>query len=98
MFSARDSRLAAQIKREDQDRKYDLALAPVKRILKKGAHEGFVNADMPTQIQMTEAALLLFRKHIEDYALQLALEIGEITGNAMRYKIAAEDIWAAIGE
>lgn len=59
---------------EAEDREYELALAPLKRLLKKGSHpEG------KRPLKIGKAGLLTFQKAVEDYALRLAEKAGENT-------------------
>lgn len=54
---------------KNEDREYELAKAPVKRLLKKGSYS---ESSAIPNYKITEAALLTFRKALEDYALELA--------------------------
>ena len=92
MFGTQEGFKAQSLK--DEDREYDLALAPLKRILQKGSKDE-TGQVMRGNHKMSEAALLFFRKQVEDYALSLAKETGKITRSNGRPTIKWADILIA---
>lgn len=81
-----DSMIANQIKNED--RKFELALAPVKRLLLTGAKEGTEYRN----VKVTEGALLVFRKEVENFALDLSFKMGAAAFENGRVTIKTFDI------
>lgn len=92
MFGTQEGHKAQQLK--DEDREYDLALAPLKRLLQKGSRDE-TGQRMHGNHKVTEAALLFFRKQVEDYALKLAEETGVVTRENRRSTIKWTDILIA---
>ncbi len=89
-----ESAIVREIK--NNGRQYQLPLAPVKRLMRNGALESklsnFTSEQYPPQI--SEAAALLFREAIEDYAIKLAKEIGDNTYRTGNKTLKAADFHA----
>lgn len=84
---------AIRIKEDGRD--YQLALAPLKRLLQAGSKD--TSGLMRGNHKMSEAALLAYRRAVEDYALAVAKEAGLVARDAMRSTIKMEDILIAKG-
>lgn len=76
---------------KEDGRKYELALAPLKRLLQTGSK----SALMRRNHKMSEAALLAYRRAVEDYALELAAEMGLIAEDEMRPTLMYRDVLLA---
>ncbi|WJI09150.1 hypothetical protein FGU46_03115 [Methanobacterium sp. CWC-01] len=76
---------------KEDGRKYELALAPLKRLLQTGSKSPLMRRNH----KMSEAALLAYRRAVEDYALALAGEIGLIAEDEMRSTLMYRDVLLA---
>lgn len=93
---SRDGIIANQIKNEE--RKYELPLAPIKRLLQRGSDSNGVQIPEVSEHphKMTEAALLEYRQQVEKYALNLAQAIGNTTRSNKRKTIQHRDVIQAV--
>lgn len=95
--------IETQLKNESKD--CQLPLAPLKRLLLKGSeipmHPGTETAlteagALGTDHKVSGAALLKFRKEVENFALNLASKSGQFTRKDVRNTIHCRDIQRAV--
>lgn len=85
-FGSKDGIVAYNMKKEDT-REYELAKAPLKRLLLQGIR----NAGSPfRKPKVSEGLVLVFRQQVEDYALELAERIGSVS--AVEHRVTSKII------
>jgi histone H3/H4 len=94
-----EGKIAERIKNEE--RTYKLPLRPLRKLLQQGSKMKMLpgteeelkkSGAIGTNHKMSEAALLEFRRQVEDFALELAGEIGVSARNDTRVTIKYRDV------